>query len=380
MDNLKIKNLGPIVEADIDFGDLTLFVGPQASGKSIVLQLVKLIVDKNNIKGTLIENNYDWSKSVKDNVELYFGENTSLLFNKSTSIKFQGKPFDWKKLPEIKQSNRPEKLFYVPAQRVLTMSQGWPRSFSSYDIGDPYVLKQFSETIRLFLDKLNTRSGHVFPQPESQTYLSRNFDQSIFHGGKIISDSSSMKKRFLLKIGDSELPFMTWSAGQKEFMPLLLSFYLLTPQSKSKNEGTKWVIIEEPEMGLHPKAIQSVMLVFLELIARDYKLIVSTHSSVLLELLWTIRMLQARNGAPIDLANLFSLQKNTFPTKTFKTIIEKKVFKTYYFEQEKNGVHIKDISTLDAGDPDHSISNWGGLSDFSSRANEIVTQLSANEK
>ena len=42
MDNLKVKSLGPIKEADVTFGDLTLLVGPQASGKSIFIQMLKL--------------------------------------------------------------------------------------------------------------------------------------------------------------------------------------------------------------------------------------------------------------------------------------------------------------------------------------------------
>ncbi|TXT41347.1 MAG: hypothetical protein FD135_403 [Comamonadaceae bacterium] len=33
-DVLQIQNLGPIVLADVAFGDLTVIVGPQATGKS----------------------------------------------------------------------------------------------------------------------------------------------------------------------------------------------------------------------------------------------------------------------------------------------------------------------------------------------------------
>ncbi len=77
------------------------------------------------------------------------------------------------------------------------MSQGWPRAFSSYDIGDPYVIKQFSETLRLFLDKFNTtRDGRIFPQGDEKGPLTKAFDKSIFHGGKVISDTSTMKKGF----------------------------------------------------------------------------------------------------------------------------------------------------------------------------------------
>ena len=41
---IKLANLGQIKEADVQFGDLTVLVGPQATGKSIFLQLLKLLM------------------------------------------------------------------------------------------------------------------------------------------------------------------------------------------------------------------------------------------------------------------------------------------------------------------------------------------------
>ena len=49
MEKLSISNLGPIHFADVAFGDFTLLVGPQASGKSVFLQMVKLLADKDSI-------------------------------------------------------------------------------------------------------------------------------------------------------------------------------------------------------------------------------------------------------------------------------------------------------------------------------------------
>ena len=46
---LKIQNFGPIKKAQINFGDLTFLIGPQASGKSLSLELLKLIIE--NIAG-----------------------------------------------------------------------------------------------------------------------------------------------------------------------------------------------------------------------------------------------------------------------------------------------------------------------------------------
>ena len=44
-DSLILKNIGPIREANVRFGDLTILVGPQATGKSVFLQLFKPVLD-----------------------------------------------------------------------------------------------------------------------------------------------------------------------------------------------------------------------------------------------------------------------------------------------------------------------------------------------
>ena len=49
MDNLKIQNFGPIADIDLNLGDLTFLIGSQASGKSLSLEVYKLIEDASSI-------------------------------------------------------------------------------------------------------------------------------------------------------------------------------------------------------------------------------------------------------------------------------------------------------------------------------------------
>lgn len=63
MDKLKVENFGPIGKADVTFGDLTFLVGAQASGKSLFLELLKLLVDKDAIVETLRKYNYIINKN-----------------------------------------------------------------------------------------------------------------------------------------------------------------------------------------------------------------------------------------------------------------------------------------------------------------------------
>ena len=46
MDSFKITNFGPINKVDIQLGDLTILLGPQASGKTLFLQMLKQYIKK----------------------------------------------------------------------------------------------------------------------------------------------------------------------------------------------------------------------------------------------------------------------------------------------------------------------------------------------
>jgi len=122
------------------------------------------------------------------------------------------------------------------------------------------------------------------------------------------------------------------------------------------------------------------MLIFLELIQRGYKLIVSTHSPVMLEALWALRFVQSKIGTAnlSYLYNLFSLESSTRKAgldEVFEHAM-KADFRTYYFDRDANNqVFIKDISSLDPGDDDQATSEWGGLASLSSKANNVVSRV-----
>ena len=127
-------------------------------------------------------------------------------------------------------------------------------------------------------------------------------------------------------------------------------------------------------MGLHPQAISALLLVFLELLRRGYKIIISTHSAQILELVWAIRLIVKSKTAPARLRQLLDLKANAYSYDLTETILDKKTFKTYYFSRQESVVNVKDISTLDAEDPDEAVSDWGGLTLFSTKSADVVTE------
>jgi len=384
MSGFQIKNIAQIKKADIELGDFTVLIGPQASGKSIFLQLMKLALDGFDIKTTIKRYGYDWNGDKKDFLQLYFGEGMGNIIRDDSEITIDGKSFTVQSILSSRRGKN-ESVFLIPAQRVMTVQNGWPRNFMSYETFDPYVVKKFSEDLRLLMEAglgAGSKSG-IFPQAgRMKKQLRDKIDESIFFGSSVKLDKRTPKQRIMLDVGNNEmLPYMEWSAGQREFMPLLLGLYWLMPSSKiQKRDSIKYVVIEEPEMGLHPMAIQALLLTFLELIQRGYKVIVSTHSPVVLELCWTIKIIQEQKAKSEHLFKLFEItRKSAGMKKIFKKIIEDSEFKTYYFARDEHKVTVEDISSLDPGEENDLIADWGGITSFSSRASEIISNIMIEE-
>ena len=374
---LCVQNFGPIKNVNVAFGDLTVLIGPQASGKSLLLELFKLLNDKAHIVSTLKKYNYILNKSdISPLLEYYFGEGMSQVLSDSTKISFCGEKLNVQSLLQSK-NNSEETVFYVPAQRILSISDGRPKNFMEFDITTPYVLRMFSETLRVFVQGGLGNPDTLFPMRNRLKVNMRNsIDNTIFHGGKVVVDQTAGQRKMKLNVGKTNLPFMTWSAGQKEFMPLLLAIYCLSgpPTAVVNKDGYKWVVIEEPEMGLHPKAIETVVLQIIELMQDGYKVIVSTHSTILLEFAWALGLLKGLDEATLKKAmcELFSVDKRDTAANLFKGLKEKDI-KTYFMSSNGgDGVVSSDISSLDVESDTDFVAEWGGLSSFAAKASEIV--------
>ena len=70
---------------------------------------------------------------------------------------------------------------------------------------------------------------------------------------------------------------------------------------------------------------------------------------------------------------VLDLKSNYFSKPLVEAVLEK-TFKTYYFSRQDKIVNVKDISTLDAEDPDEAVSDFGGLTAFSTKVSDVVTE------
>lgn len=379
MRTLKIQNLGQIREANLSFGDLTVLVGPQATGKSIALQLLKLILDAGKVQDVMSKYGLDWEHKLTEFLDVYFGEGMRSIWQEgSTSIEWKGKPVNLPRMAARRRRTKEETLFFIPAQRVLALRDGWPRPFTDYAPGDPFAVREFSEKLRVLVER-EFGGSDLFPQDRR---LKREFrellQRQVFSNYHLKVDKVRSQKRLVLgpARGAEPLPYMVWSAGQREFVPLLLGFYWLMPSTKvSRRDDIRWVVLEELEMGLHPRAIGVVLLLVLELLARGYRVCLSTHSPQVLDAIWALKYLRANGAGAEVILDVFGAKNTQSMRKVADTVMEKEL-RVFYFDRETGKT--RDISDLDPSDEEEGESGWGGLSEFSSRANQAVARSIAN--
>lgn len=129
-------------------------------------------------------------------------------------------------------------------------------------------------------------------------------------------------------------------------------------------------------MGLHPQALNVFMLLVLDLLWRGYRVVISTHSPLVVTVAWMLRRLQETHapwqlvceGLDIPRARRGALQS------VAKNALQVDI-RTYLLAFGENGrVHSQDISSLDAGDESAAVSEWGGLTGFASRSADAVRQ------
>jgi hypothetical protein len=373
---LHIENFGPIKNADITLRDLNISVGPQASGKSLFWQLLKLLLDAPTIRDEFHRFNIDWGKDIRGFLSLYFGEGMEHLSGPDTVIQLDGQTRSLDKLFERRKGNgeRIEDMFYVPAQRVMALRDGLTRTFLEFRSGDPYVVRDFSDKLHRLVQTEFAKAEKLFPQANRLNgHLRKLVDDAFFRGFSLeLSRDSTYQKKLVLKREAVQLPFMAWSAGQREFSPLLLGLYWLMPAGKvSRRDNLRWVVIEEPEMGLHPKAISAFMALVLELLRRGYRVCLSTHSPHVLDVVWALQTLKTHGGTDKDVLRLLGMPSNPAMKAIASSALEKTISVQYF----KPGIGAVDISPLDPGSDRADMAGWGGLTEFSASIGDIVAEV-----
>src|SRR2546426_2469317 len=370
---LSVKNFAQIATANVEFGDLTVLVGPQASGKSLLLQWLKVALDAGEVVHALKEAGHD-VKDATNLIDLIFGEGMAAAWDvDKTTVSLDSRSITPRAWTKGLKTRRQGRVFFIPAHRALLLAEGWPAPFLKLNADTPVVARLFSQN--LYQRFSGRKAAALFPVErilkEQYRYL---IDRAVFHGGRVDLEKQGLRYRLRLDFEGAQLPFMTWTAGQREFTPLLLGLYhVLPPRKVKKRAGVDWVVIEEPEMGLHPQAIAIVMLLVLDLLWRGYRVVISTHSPLVLDVVWAIRRLAEHRAGPHDLSAAFAVEKPGAVRSVMKHALRSH-YRVYFFDlnQKTHRVTTRDISRLDPGASDDAEASWGGLTGFSSLFGEAV--------
>ena len=128
------------------------------------MQLLKLLEDTPYIKKEFKRAGVDWSGEFSGFVDVYFGEGMRSAWSDRTSIEQDGAKVDLPGRVADKRPNRQESMFFIPAQRVLALRDGWPPAFNYYDGSVPFILREFSEHLRLLMSDFGAERT-LFPVP-----------------------------------------------------------------------------------------------------------------------------------------------------------------------------------------------------------------------
>jgi hypothetical protein len=381
--SLRVSNFAQISKVDIQFGDLTVLVGEQGSGKSLVLELFKLAIDGRVIAKTMEKYGLVFRGRTQF-LSRYLGEGLEGAWSSETRVKWSGNELNLEEIYQHPKVGKPS-VYFVPAHRTLTLSEGYPPTFQQFRPETPFVVRQFSEELRQVLIK---GPGHelLFPQAKRLKGKIRDkINDAVFHGAELREDATGVQRQLKLHFGDAtRLSYMTWTAGQREFIPLLLGLYYLLPAGRHvKRADTNWVVVEEPEMGLHPMAIMSLMLLVLDLLSRGYKVILSTHSPLVLDVVWAICTLKRVKANWPPVLKLFGVEGATKASARGEVeMAEKALIKDYRVHllsfDSAARVSSQDISSLDPGSSDPRVAGWGGLTGVSGQIGKVISEAVAS--
>ncbi|MEN2993654.1 MAG: AAA family ATPase [Bacteroidia bacterium] len=367
---LEVRNLGPLKEAVLEPADFTVLVGPQGTGKSLLLQTIYLVQETDFIRRRLRQAREPY-RSIREFLYLFFGRGYEGLIGPETSIWVGPSPYllrDALRKP-LPASVIQAKGMYIPAARSGALWRGITHPFKEHSPGVPFVLRLFSHFLHWYLHLPLQR--HSFrPSP---AFLFQAVSMEIWGGFERYIRFSPQFEIGLKKGKEVRLPYTSLSFGQREFMPLYFALrFLYGPRGARKIKHLTYVIIEEPELGLHPKGIKVTFLLLLELLHRGYKVYLSTHSHDILEMVWLMRTLQKEGAIAEDVLSFFELPREEEGAVELASVALEKSYRVYYFAKSGG---VKDISSLDPCAEDEDTADWGGLSTLATRASHVIAEV-----
>lgn len=339
MITLKVKDFSAISDATLSLGRLTLIIGPQASGKSVLCKLnyffIELLEDQNRyiaegrsldyFKDYIKEKFSQWfpisawgnkrftisfeagsysirlvrtaaKNELSSNFRLFISDDFINIYadalqkfqdrRKSTAHDEYGFEYEYQvhrflssQIPKLLGKDNITSQVFIPAGRSFFTNIGKAvAAFEQGNVLDPLTVK-FG---RLFTVYKQHRRFPTRNKNDSTSKLTETLTNIL--GGKHIDDGNN--KEYVLLTDGRKIPLSALSSGQQELLPLLTILpYFMEKEQFANRKAKNMVYIEEPEAHLFPmaqSALIEVMAKIVKLSGNTLDMIVTTHSPYVL--------------------------------------------------------------------------------------------------
>ncbi len=287
--------LGTVSSAEIEFRPLTVFIGPQGTGKSLISQIAYFFEnlrflahyyearlgpeasDEKIIRKILDDlRSQERALGVFANPSVtlcwHSGEETELCFSmdrRNRQIRPRQTLVDAVKASRSQREGSVGAAFgsalFVPAERVLYSHATGPATWQVLSL--PSTLTLFAEA----MDRIGKRFGDIH---RSSSGIGR-FWQEIL-GGEVRRRGERWKWQ---ADAHTQIDIDMASSGQKANWPLLALAEALPMWKDDREIAMPFTIhVEEPEIHLHPKAQSRLVELLASLVRRGFRLVLTTHS------------------------------------------------------------------------------------------------------
>jgi predicted ATPase len=307
MATIKIKNVGPIEEADLTLNRINVFMGPQSSGKSTIAKIISYC--------TWVEKDVATSQSLdkfkkeyfKEHLEKYhklkeyFKPSSYILYDSNIiKIKYEDENFsiEWKDRYAYKRS----KISYIPSERnMVTLPEVKKVEFGDtnirsflFDWSD--ARKHYSKNEELSVLNLgvkyyyneNADEDHIVKYQNGGSYdiLLSNASSGLQSITPLISMVDYLTNRIYKQ---EELISLELNTRKNLVQQMLLKEFALEKandimKALFSNQNSQ-LIIEEPEQNLFPETQRDLVYYLLEKCLdreREHRLTITTHSPYIL--------------------------------------------------------------------------------------------------
>jgi len=307
LDQIKIKGFKSIKEADIELGDLNVLIGANGAGKTNFISLFKLLnkmiegnLQKHITQGSGAENFLFFGSKTTDRIELFlkfanngyeakfYQDNSDRLIFEEEKCYFQGPEYK-KPYKEVIGTNHSEtallEIMKIPkmtvGNHVVENLKSW-KYYHFHDTSDSAKVKkmcQINDNMYLRTDASNLAAFlYLMQEKHHENYeairdtvrlVAPFFDNFILR----INPFNEEMIRLEWREKGSDFPFLANQLSDGTLRFICLATVLLQP----KPQLPSTIIIDEPELGLHPYAIK-VLASLMKSASKHTQIIVSTQS------------------------------------------------------------------------------------------------------